>query len=129
MKFAKYVFWSAAMYGILVTFPLYFNELKMGLDYPPPINHAEYYYSFAGVTLVWQVVFVFIAIDPARYRSIMIACILEKLSPLPTFCILSPQGRFPSLWVPLIIIDFAFAILFFMAFKKVGRIVPKPNAG
>jgi hypothetical protein len=129
MKFAKYVFWSAAMYGILVTFPLYFNELKMGLDYPPPINHAEYYYSFAGVTLVWQILFVFITINPAKYRSIMIPCVLEKLSLLPTFCILFPQGRFPSLWMPLMIIDFVFAILFFIAFRKVGQIVPKPGAG
>jgi len=105
MKFAKYVFWSAAIYGIFVTLPLFFNEQKMGIDYPPPVNHAEYYYSFAGVTLVWQILFIFIAANPSRYRAIMIPCILEKLSMVPAFCILFPEGRFPSLWMPLFIID------------------------
>jgi hypothetical protein len=118
MKFTKYVFWIAAVYGILVISPLYFSEQKLGLEYPPPINHAEYFYAFAGVALVWQILFVFVAFDPAKYRSLMILCILEKLSMLPTFCILFPQGRFPFLWIPLMIVDFTFAVLFFIAFIK-----------
>ena len=122
MKFAKYVFGIAAIYGILVIAPLYFSEQKLGLEYPPPITHAEYFYSFAGVTLVWQLLFVFIALDPAKYRSIMILCIMEKLSMLPTFCILFSQGRFPLLWIPLMIIDFVFASLFIIAFKKSNQL-------
>ena len=122
MKFAKNIFWSAAIYGFFVIFPMYFSEQKLGLDYPPPINHAEYFYSFIGVTLVWQLLFVFIAINPARYRAIMIPCALEKFSLIPTFCILFPQGRFPSLWIPLMIIDLFFAILFFIAFMKSKQI-------
>ena len=118
MKFARYVFWSAAIYGVLVTLPLYFNEQKMGVDYPPVINHAEYFYSFAGITLVWQILFVFIATNPPRYRLIILPCVLEKLSLLPTFLILFPQGRFPPLWIPLMIVDLAFAILFVAAFIK-----------
>ena len=127
MKFAKYVFWSAAVYGILVTLPLFFNEQKMGTDYPPPVNHAEYYYSFAGVTLVWQILFIFIAADPSRYRAIMIPCVLEKLSMVPAFCILFPQGRFPSLWMPLMVIDLAFAVLFFISFIKTKHVSSEPK--
>ena len=91
MKFARYVFWTAAAWGVLVTLPLFFSEQKMGIDYPPPINHAEYYYSFAAVTMVWQILFVFIALNPSKYRSVMIFCALEKMSLLPAFAILFPQ--------------------------------------
>jgi hypothetical protein len=61
MKFAKYSFWAAAKYGIIIILPLFFSEQKLGMNYSPAINHAEYYYSFAGVTLAWQVLFIFIA--------------------------------------------------------------------
>ena len=122
MKFAKYSFWAAAIYGILIIFPLFFSEQKLGIDYPPEINHAEYYYSFAGVTLVWQVLFIFIAMNPLKHRIIMIPCIFEKLCLLPTFCILFPQGRFPQMWIPLMITDFVFAILFLISFIKLKKI-------
>jgi len=129
MKFAKYVFWSAAIYGFLVILPLFFNEQKMGIDYPPPINHAEYYYSFAGVTLVWQILFIFVATSPIKFRAMMIPCVLEKLSLVPAFCILFPQGRFPTLWLPLIVIDLAFALLFTIAFVKSKNVNTGPPAG
>jgi hypothetical protein len=118
MKFAKYTFWLAAIYGILVTAPLFFSEQKLGIEYPPPINHAEYFYSFAAVTLVWQILFIFVALNPARFRFIMPFCILEKLSLLPAFFIMFPQGRFPALWIPLMVVDLAFAVGFFVAFRK-----------
>jgi len=128
MKFSKYVFGTAAAWGFLVTLPLFFNEQKMGIDYPPPINHAEYYYSFAGVTLVWQMLFVFIALNPSKYRPIMLFCVLEKMSLLPAFAILFPQGRFPILWIPLIVIDLVFGILFFIAFVKSKHVDSAPRA-
>jgi hypothetical protein len=49
MKFAKLVFTIAGVYGILVILPQYFLEAKNGRDFPPPINHPEYYYGFIGV--------------------------------------------------------------------------------
>ena len=118
MKPAKYIFLIAGIYGIVVTLPLYFTEVKINIDYPPAIKHPEYYYGFAGVTLVWQVLFLFIASDPLRYRKIMIPCMLEKLSVLPMLCILYPQGRFPQLWLPWIVIDLVLGALFFIAYIK-----------
>ena len=128
MKFARYVFWTAAAWGVLVTLPLFFSEQKMGIDYPPPINHAEYYYSFAAVTMVWQILFVFIALNPSKYRSVMIFCALEKMSLLPAFAILFPQGRFPIFWVPFVIIDLAFGALFFIAFTKANNANTVPGS-
>ena len=118
MRFAKFTFRLAGIYGILVTVPLYFSEQKMGLDYPPPITHPEYYYSFAGVTLAFQILFLFIASNPPRYRPLMIPCMVEKLSLVPTLLVLYPRGLFPSLWVPLAAIDLILGALFLAAYLK-----------
>ena len=124
MKFAMYTFRAAGFYGLLVTFPLYFVEQKMGTDYPPAINHPEYYYSFIGVTVVWQILFLFMASDPGRYRLLMIPCVLEKLSLVPVFLILFPRQSFPQLWIPLAIIDLTFGALFLISFTKTKSLQP-----
>jgi hypothetical protein len=118
MKLATLVFRIAGIYGLLVTFPLYFIEQKISLDYPPAINHAEYYYSFIGVTVVWQILFFVIAGDPARYRKLMILSMLEKVSLVPTFLVLFPQGRFPVFWLPLMTIDLILCVLFAIAYIR-----------
>jgi hypothetical protein len=57
VRLAKWVFLLAGVSGVLMVAPLYFLEGRMGEDYPPPINHPEYYYGFLGVTLAWQFMF------------------------------------------------------------------------
>jgi hypothetical protein len=121
MRFARSVFAIAAAYGFVVMFPMYFNEERLALEFPPALTHAEYYYSFIGVTLVWQMLFVLIAFHPERYRTIMLFCVGEKLSLLPMFFILNPQGRFPGLWIIAITIDLLFASLFLLSYVIVGR--------
>jgi hypothetical protein len=118
MTFARVVFWIAAIYGVAVIFPMYFTEANLNTQNPPALTHPEYYYSFLGVTLAWQVLFIVIAITPGRFRVIMLPCALEKLSLIPTFLILNPQGRFPQLWVAPAIVDVLLAILFTVAFFK-----------
>jgi hypothetical protein len=66
MRFAKVVFWCASVWGFLVLTPLYFLADRIGREYPPAINHPEFYYGFVGVALAWQIAFVVIATDPAR---------------------------------------------------------------
>ena len=41
--FAKRVFLVAGIYGLAVLFPQYFMEGQNGRDFPPPINHPEYF--------------------------------------------------------------------------------------
>ena len=118
MKFTRYAFGLASAYGILVVVPLFFSEQRLGIDYPPPITHAEYFYSFAAVTLVWQFLFVAVAVKPLRYRGVIPFCILEKLGMVPAFIIMFPQGRFPLLWVPLMVVDLAFGAAFAVALFK-----------
>jgi hypothetical protein len=54
MKFAKYVFNIAGVYGLIVLTPQYFVERQIGVDYPPAITHPEYFYGFVGVAVSWQ---------------------------------------------------------------------------
>jgi hypothetical protein len=80
MKFSKIVFWVAGIWGLLVLTPLYFLFDVIGRNDPPPITHPGFFYGFAGLGVAWQVAFMFIATDPARFRPMMIPGILEKVS-------------------------------------------------
>jgi drug/metabolite transporter (DMT)-like permease len=80
MKFARVVFLVAGTWGVCVLTPLYFLRSFIGRQVPPPINHPGYYYGFIGAGLAWQLAFFFIAMDPARYRPLMIPAMLEKFS-------------------------------------------------
>src|SRR5882757_162278 len=79
LKFAKIVFWLAAIWGFLIITPLYFMFDLISKNDPPPITHPGFFYGFVGVALVWQLSFIFIARDPVRFRPMMSPAILEKL--------------------------------------------------
>jgi len=72
MKFAKIVFWVAAVWGVLVLTPLYFMFDLIGKNDPPPITHPGFFYGVIGAGLAWQVAFGIIATDPGRFRLLMI---------------------------------------------------------
>jgi hypothetical protein len=55
MRFARWVFLAAGVYGVLIMTPHYILEHHVNRHHPPPINHPEFYYGFVGVTLAWQV--------------------------------------------------------------------------
>ena len=93
MRFAKWVFLLAGISGIVVVAPLYFLEEQVGRDYPPPINHPEFFYGFAGVTLAWQFMFLVIASDPVRFRLAMLPAVLEKAGFVVAICVLYAMGR------------------------------------
>jgi len=93
MKFAKIVFWIASIWGVLVITPLYFLFDLISRNDPPPITHPGFFYGFAGVALAWQIAFLFIAQDPARFRPLMIPSILEKAGYGAAVLVLVLQGR------------------------------------
>lgn len=80
MRFAKIVFWVAAIWGLLILTPLYFLFDLIGKQDPPPISHPGFYYGFVGVALSWQFVFMLIAHNPVRFRAMMIPSVLEKFA-------------------------------------------------
>jgi len=79
MRTASRIFRWAGIYGLVVLLPMFLLEARFGRDYPPPLNHAEFYYGFNALALVWQLAFLVIASDPVRFRPLMIVAVLEKL--------------------------------------------------
>ena len=118
MKFAKLIFLVAGIYGLIVMLPQYFLESKIGVDSPPPISHPEFYYGFIGVTVAWQIVFLVLSSDPIRYRPMMIAAVLEKLSFAAAIAMLFTQQRVSWLMLAPAGIDLLLSILFVAAYLK-----------
>lgn len=118
MKFAKYTFWIAGIYGFPALIPQYFLENKIGIDNPPAITHSEYFYGFTGVALAWQVVFIIIARNPAKYRTLMIPAILEKFSFAIVTAILFFQSKLATQMFGAGMIDLILGTLFIIAFVK-----------
>jgi hypothetical protein len=120
MKFARRLFNIAGIYGLLVLVPQYFMEAKNGRDYPPPINHPEYYYGFVGVAVAWQVLFLILARDPKRYRLMIIPAILEKLGFAIAAFILYAQQRLGTTMLFAAAIDLLLGVLFIVAYVKLS---------
>lgn len=116
MKFARAVYAIAAVYGLITMLPLYLLVERIGRNAPPPITHAEFYYGFVGLALLWQFVFLLIAKDPARYRSLMLLSIFEKAAYSVPVGVLYTLGKLSSsiLWPALV--DPIFGILFITAY-------------
>jgi hypothetical protein len=118
MRFARWVFTGAAIYGILVLAPQYFMETQIGRDYPPPITHPEHFYGFVGVALAWQFAFLLIGRDPARYRPLMPIAVLEKLAfGLPAI-VLYLQGRLHVHVLGAGLLDLLLGALFAISYVK-----------
>ncbi len=118
MKFAKIVFYIAAIWGFLILTPLYFMFDVIGRQDPPVITHPGFYYGFACVGLAWQLAFAVIARDPVRFRPMMIPAVLEKFGYGVTFLVLYLQQRLHASDLAFAALDFLFGILFLAAFFR-----------
>jgi hypothetical protein len=116
MRFAKWVFLLAGVTGVLMIVPPFFLEAKTGEDYPPPINHPEYYYGFLCVTLAWQLMFLVIGSDPVRYRLAMLAAFVEKAGFAIAIPVLYALERVPRVWLAFASMDATWLVLFVIAF-------------
>lgn len=118
MTFSKRVFLIAGIWGLLVVSPLFFLFDTIGRSSPPAISHPEFYYGFLTVTLAWQLAFLVIGSDPARYRLLMLPAIVEKLAYVAAMAVLFGQGRILSSQLAFAGTDFVLGVLFTIAFMK-----------
>jgi hypothetical protein len=121
VKFAKIVFWVAAIWGFLFITPLYFMFNLIGEKDPPPITHPAFFYGFVGVALVWQIAFAFIASDPIRFRPMMIPAILEKLVYSIPVIVLVLQKRMNPADLMFSATDLILGALFLAAYLRTPR--------
>jgi hypothetical protein len=117
MRFARWVFTIAGIYGVVAVAPLYFLESRIA-QMSTPINHPEYFYGFVGVTVAFQIVFLIMSRDPVRFRPLIPACIVEKISFGGAIWPLYFAGRVQANVVVLSTIDLVLAVLFFIAWQK-----------
>jgi hypothetical protein len=118
MRFAKAVYWVAGIYGVLALLPMYFMERMIGREHPPAISHPEFFYGFIGLGLAWQIAFLLVAQDPAKYRVMMIPAMVEKATFGVAVIILYEQNR---LAIPIFaggMVDLLLLLLFFAAYRK-----------
>jgi hypothetical protein len=118
VRFARRVFQIAAIYGFLVLLPQYFLEARTGRDFPPAITHPEYYYGFLGVAVAWQLAFLIVARDPARYHALMIPAILEKASFGSATVVLFLSGRLNAQMLAAGVLDLFLGGLFVAAYIR-----------
>lgn len=127
MKFARWTFLLAGVWGILVLAPLYFLESLIGIRNPPSITHPEYFYGFVGVGLTWQIVFLIIATDPVRYRGVMPVGVLEKFAFAFAVYVLFARQRVDASMAAAATIDLFLAVLFIAAFVKTPTLERSPH--
>lgn len=118
MKFAKILFWIAAIWGILILTPLYFMFNAIGRQDPPPITHPAFYYGFVGAGLAWQFAFAVIARDPVRFRPMILPSIFEKFSYGIALVTLYLQHRLHPADLVFGTVDLLFGILFLVAWSQ-----------
>ena len=117
MRFAKWVFLLAGVWGVFSIAPLYFED-RFFQDNPPATNRPELYYGFAGVCLAWQVMFLVIGSGPVRYRGAMLPAMLEKASFAIAIPLLYLAGRASAMWVGFASIDATWFVLFLVAYLR-----------
>jgi hypothetical protein len=113
MRFARWVFRVAGIYGILVITPMLFMERQMA----PGAAHPVFFYGWASLDLAWQVLFLVLSTDPARYRPMMPVCVLQKMTAVIAIPWLYLAGRVGGVWLGAAGADLAFAALFLAAHR------------
>lgn len=120
LRFARIVFWCAAVWGFVTLIPLYFLFDTIGRRSPPPVTHPDFYYGFLAVALAWQVVFALIATDPLRFRLMMLPSALEKFGYGATLAVLYLQHRLYPSQLVFGGMDALLGVLFLVAFLATG---------
>jgi cytochrome b len=120
VRFARIVFVVAGIWGIVVLTPFYWLVDVTGRRYEPPTTYPHFFYGFFAVALAWQIAFLVIGSNPARFRALMIPAMLEKFGYVSTLGVLFGQGRIASVDTVAAFPDGLLGLLFLVAFVRTG---------
>ena len=118
MRFARIVFVIAGIWGIVVLTPFYWLVDVTGRHYPPPTDYPQFFYGFFSVAMAWQIAFLVIGSNPARFRPVMIPGMLEKFGHVLTVASLYGQSRISTQDAQAAVPDLLLGVLFIAAFAK-----------
>jgi hypothetical protein len=118
VRFAKIVFVIAGIWGIAVLTPFYWLVDVTGRHYQPPTEYPHFFYGFFSVAMAWQIAFLVIGSNPARFRPMMIPGVLEKLGHVMTVALLYGQARISTVDAQGAVPDLLLGVLFIAAFAK-----------
>ena len=125
MRFARNVFLTAGIWGIVVLMPFYWLFDVTGRSYAPPREYPHFFYGFMSVALAWQIAFLVIGLNPARFRPFMILGVIEKLGYVGTLAVLRWKGRISALDAQAAVPDLLLALLFMVAYVKTRTSGPR----
>ena len=120
MRFARYTFLIAGIYGLLVLVPQYLVEFAG--EAAPVITLPEFYYGFLGVAVAFQLVFIIISTDPLKYRPMILPSLVEKFSFAIAVFALVAAGRTTGPVVIGAAIDLLLGVLFAVSWWKLSKI-------
>ena len=118
MRFATFTFIGAGIWGIVVLTPLYWLVDLTGRPYSPPTDYPHFFYGFLSVAMAWQIAFLVIGSNPARFRPLMIPGILEKIGHVAGVAVLYSNARVSAIDAQGAIPDLLLAVLFIVAYAR-----------
>ena len=127
MRVARVVFIAAGVWGIVVLTPLYFLVDLTGRRYAAPVDYPQFFYGFLSVAMAWQLAFLVIGSNPARFRPLMIPGILEKLGHVAGVAVLYARGRLTSTDAMAAGPDLLLAMLFIVSFVITPSVPRNPS--
>ena len=122
MKCAKGVFLIAGVWGVVVLTPLYFLVDLTGRHYAAPVDYPQFFYGFLSVAMAWQIAFLVIASNPARFRPLMIPGIIEKFGHVAGVAVLYSLGRLSEADAFAAVPDVLLGVLFIVALVMTPRV-------
>jgi hypothetical protein len=117
VTYARWLFRIAGIYGLLTVAPMLFLEKAVAGD-TGWIGHPEYFYGWIVAALVFQLMFLVIASDPARFRPLIPIAILEKFTWIAALWTLAAQGRVPPPTLVIGSLDAVWGVLFVIAWIR-----------
>jgi hypothetical protein len=119
MIFARRVFLTTGIYGILILAPQFFV--------PTANPQPELYYGFLGAVLAWNLTYLLIARDPARYRPLMLLGSLGKANFAVAATVLWILGRSPAFLLVFAAIDAVFVALYVASWRRTAPAAAAPT--